>query len=152
MMSSNNKGFAASLAMGAIFIVLGILEIAAGWIKEDWMNWLSAGGNFVLGLVLMVIGAVFLFAARGFRSGRDGDAFLMVGCGLALFIGLVALLTLAANASEAYLLGNEDFAEWSPVDDFSPTIVMMVPALALLYRQLKAFWAAPEAKAAEVKQ
>lgn len=138
-MGKHSKGLAISLALGATFVVLGVLEIIAQWVDDQWLNYLSTNGNLMLGLVLMLAGAVLLAAAKGFREGVDGEAYMIVGCALALFVGLVALLTLAADASEAYLFGNEDFTEWAPLDDFTLAIPMMVPSLIALWYGLKTF-------------
>lgn len=150
-MGSHNNESATSLVLGAVFIVLGVLELAAMWVQGDWPNYLSTN-NLALGLILILTGAVFLAAVKGYRANTDGDAFLIVACMLGLFVGLVALLTLIADAAEAYLLVNEDFAEWSPMDDFTPALPMMVPCLVVLWYELKAFWTArPKTPAAEGK-
>jgi hypothetical protein len=138
-MSSQNKWSMTSLALGAVFLVLGILELAAVFVDEDWLAYLSANGNVMLGLVLLLTSAVFFTAVKAFRNGTDGDAYMIVGCMLGLFVGAVTLLTLLANASEAYLLMNEDFADWVPLDDFTHAILMMAPCLAVLWHELKAF-------------
>jgi hypothetical protein len=147
-MSSDNKWSMTSLALGTVFLALGVLELAAVFVDEDWLAYLSANGNIMLGLVLLLTGAIFFAAVKGFRSSTDGDAYLIVGCMLGLFVGAVTLLTLLANASEAYLLMNEDFADWAPLDDFTPAILMMVPCLAVLWNELKAFRAVKPLSAA----
>lgn len=130
----------ASLAMGAAFMALGLLEIAAAWVHEGWIDLLASNGNLIMGLVLVLTGAMFFVAAKGFRNDLDGDAYLIMSCLLGLFVGLVALLTLVADASQTCLLSNEDFAAWVPSDDFTPAILTMVPCAVILWYQLRSFW------------
>ncbi|MDW5563416.1 MAG: hypothetical protein SA339_09340 [Methanomassiliicoccus sp.] len=140
-MNVDNKRSMLSLTMGSGFLALGVLELAAIFAHEGWLTYASANGNVMLGLALLLVGATFFAALKRSRNGADGDAFLIVGCMLGLFIGLVALLTLMADASEAFLLANEEFVGWVPWDDFTPAIPMMVPCLAVLWHELKAFGA-----------
>lgn len=141
MTESNNKSALISAAMGLAFIAMGLLEMAAVVIDPsvEIMLYLSSGGNILLALVLLFTGVVLLNAAMRFRIGTDGEAFLVVGCMLALFVGLVVSLTLAASATEAYLFGSEDFVDWSLADDFTPAIPMMIPSLAVLLSALRSF-------------
>lgn len=142
MSESNNTSVLISAVMGLAFIAMGLLEMAAVVIDPvgvEIMRYLSSGGNILLALVLLFTGVVLLNAASKFRKGTDGEAYLVVGCMLALFVGLVVSLTFAASATEAYLFESEDFVDWSPADDFTPAIPMMIPSLAVLLYALRAF-------------
>lgn len=138
-MTSQRKLTSISLAMGAIFVALGLLEISAVWMANEWLDLLASNGNILMGLVLILTGAIYGAAAKGYGDPLDNEAYAMVACMLGLFVGLVALLTLLADASEAYLLNNEDFVDWVPLDDFTPAIVMVVPCAALLRYHLRSF-------------
>ncbi len=138
-MDSHNRDKGVSLVMGLAFVVLGGLSIVSNYLEGEWVGYISSNGNLMLGLSLMVAGAIFLTGAARYSKGMDGEAYIIVGCMMGMFIGLVSLLTLLADASEAYLLLSEDFVEWTPMDDFTPAIPMMVPCLVILWYKLKAF-------------
>lgn len=142
MSESNNTTVLISAAMGLAFIAMGLLEMASvvfDPVEVEIMLYLSSGGNILLALTLLFTGVVLLNAATKFRKGMDGEAYLMVGCMLALFVGVVVSLTLAADATEAYLFESEELIDWSPADDFTPAIPMMVPSLVGLVYALRSF-------------
>ena len=128
-----------SLVLGLVFFTLGGLSILAYFLGEEWPAYVSSNGNLMLGLALIVVGAIFLTGVMRFRSDMDGEAFLIVGCMVGLSISLVTLLALLADASEAYLLMSEDFVDWVPMDDFTPAMPMMIPCAAILWYKLREF-------------
>jgi hypothetical protein len=97
--SSNRNWIAIAAALGTAFTALEALEIAALG-AENWLtDYVASSGNVMLGLAVLLIGAVFLTGAKAYRDGTDGGAFMMVACALGLFVGTVVLLTLVADAS-----------------------------------------------------
>ncbi|MBI0583711.1 MAG: hypothetical protein ISF22_05730 [Methanomassiliicoccus sp.] len=136
-MSSYNNLTVPCIVFGLIYAALGLAEITSFWISEGWLVVLTTG-NIMMGAVLLLAGAVFLTGAKEVAAGREGEGYLIVGCLLGLFIGLVALLTMGANGAE-HLLGNEDLGGWVPMDDLTLAIVMMFPTGVLLRYGLRAF-------------
>lgn len=77
------------------------------------------------GLVLMVIGIVFLFGGRKYgNSANEGLSFLLVAGILGLFFSMVYSLILFADIAEAELLMNEDWDDWAMVDSIRPGIYL----------------------------
>ena len=134
----------ACAAAGSAFVIAGLLEALSAWYAVEWLDLMTAG-NLKLGLVLVLAGAVLLAGAR--EAVHDREGYLVVGSLLGLFAGAVALLTMGANCAE-HLLGNEDLAGWTAIDDLTLAIAMMVPSALLLRHGLRAHRSAPSPEAA----
>jgi hypothetical protein len=145
-MSPLNKKTASCVIIGSTYAALGLLEVLSPWVADDLLGYLTAG-NIMMGLVLLLTGLVFLAGARESLNGGDGEAYIIVGCMLGLFIGTVALLTMGANGAE-HLLGNEDLADWTALDDLTPAIAMIIPSALLLHHGLRTFREVPASGAA----
>jgi hypothetical protein len=78
--SSNRNWIAIATALGTAFTALEALEIAALG-ADNWLTeYLASSGNLMLGLALVLTGAVFLTGAKAYRDGTDGRAFIIVAC------------------------------------------------------------------------
>ena len=110
------------LAVGALYVFFGILQaIASTGIADIPL----VRGNAVGVLVLAVLGAVFLFGYSELKDGiPEGIASIHVGIMLSLVFGVIYLLVMGADASEAYLIQSEDFKDWTFVDDVRPELYL----------------------------
>jgi len=121
-----------SLITGALYIVFGILQaIAATGLVDIPL----VPGNAMGVLVLVVIGATFLFGYNELNQGiNEGVAYLMVGIVLSLIFGLLYVLVLSADAVSAYVVGSEDFEEWTIIDGIRPELYLAFLSLFAFFR------------------
>lgn len=133
-MSKINKEIIKSVSLCSVLIALGMLEFIAMVFPGEWSIYLTSGGDLLSGLFSIFIGIVFLAGAKESNAGREPMPYLIVGCLLVAFMATVSLLTMGANAVEVYLLGNGDLVGWSPIDDYSPFIVLAVPCIMMVLR------------------
>ena len=86
-------------------------------------------------LVLLILGAVFLSGYRELGEGvEEGVAHIHVGILLSLIFGLLYLLILGADALEAYVIKNEDFADWTLIEGLRPELYLALLSLVGLYK------------------
>ena len=78
--------------------------------------------DIFLGLLLIIIGIVFLSGIRDlFRKRDEGVGHIVVGSMLSLGFGVIYFLIFLAHGA-MFLLGNEEFLAWNPLSDFGPVI------------------------------
>ena len=81
-------------------------------------------------VVLTVFGLVFLSGYHELNDGvEDGVAHVYVGVLISLIFGVLYLLVLGADAMEAWLIGNEDYSDWSLMDGLRPEIYLSLLSL-----------------------
>ncbi|WP_321430735.1 hypothetical protein [uncultured Methanolobus sp.] len=124
-----------SLVCGSIYIILGLLQLAAGTgrvlIGSDFSiplaNVLFVPADLIGSFVLLLIGTVFIYGVLEMRSGMyEGISYAYVGILLALIFALIYLLVCTGNLLETYLLRNEEFAGWTPLSDMRPGIYLAI--------------------------
>jgi len=125
------------LVLGSLYLLAAILQalVLVGVLE------LSLVPPEILGVcVLGVLGAVCLSGYHELREGVDeGVAHIYVGILLSLVFAVLYLLIMGADALEAYVLKNEDFADWTPLDDMRPEIYLALISLAGAYRWRRDF-------------
>ncbi len=123
----NEEKMTFGLAAGALYVFFGILQALA---STGLVDIPLVPGNAIGVLVLVVIGAVFLFGYRELKEGiPEGIAYIHVGIGLSLVFGIIYLLVMGADAISAYLIRSEDFEDWSIIDDVRPELYLALLSL-----------------------
>ncbi|WMW25585.1 hypothetical protein RE474_02355 [Methanolobus sediminis] len=124
-----------SVICGSLYIILGLLQMAAGTGKMVMGNGFSmpladilfVPADIIGSFVLLLIGTVFIYGVMEMRSGTyEGISYAYVGILLALIFALIYLLVCTGNLLETYLLKNEEFAGWTPLSDMRPGIYLAI--------------------------
>jgi hypothetical protein len=134
-MSTNNSqlGFY-SLIVGLVYLVVGCGQIINGFIGFET---LILPGDFFQGAMLAIIGLVFGWGFSAQRKGdNEWDAYLSVGTLLAGIIFALYIFMLLSNGL-GWVLGFEDWLEWSPIEQFQPGLWLFSVAIPGAYFVLK---------------
>ena len=111
-----------TLVTGVLYIFAGILQALVG---AGLFTLPLVPGSIMGAFVLIVIGSVFLSGHRELsRSDPEGQAFIFVGILLSILFGILYLLVMGADTISAYLLGSEDFEDWTVFDDLRPELYL----------------------------
>ena len=118
---------------GILYLIFGITETLSGLVPAitDITALFLIPADIIGGLVLCVVGAVYLFALQRFvTAAGNGSAYLYVAMALSVIFGTVAVLSLAAQGTDLALFG--DGEPWSPVTLLVPMVWLgVMPAAAL---------------------
>lgn len=148
--SGKLAAYAAVLTLLNLFI--GLFEILAGLgmvalpIPPYTEAAVSPAAIFT-GFVLVIIGVVFALGTKGLwnpprtEGAPAGLSFFIVGAMLSAAFGVLDLLIMGAHWIEYAVLASEDFADWTWLGDFNPTIwlfVLALPALVYLNSKIRA--------------
>jgi|GEM_PF-804824 hypothetical protein len=145
-----------SLCIGLASVIFGLLELASGLSLAygvDWSEWGISTAfihpDIFSGIMMAIIGAIFLFGVRQqWRGNQEAASFIVVGTLLsALFFG-VYLAMMGANAIGAslynavpadsvYAESVADWEGWTWLSDMRPGIWMFTFVLPGLYLTLK---------------
>ncbi|MHC1597298.1 MAG: hypothetical protein ACXQT3_03165 [Methermicoccaceae archaeon] len=113
---------------GGLYVAVGLIQLFVGLGYGSW--WTAAlliPADAVGGMILILIGAVFLFGFKELSAGiNEGVAYIYVGVMLALVFTTIHLLIMGADVLEAYVIQSEDFLGWTPLDDMKPVIYLGV--------------------------
>jgi hypothetical protein len=138
---SNGKVVATyALILGAIYFILGILEVVEGFgpffgvTEGPVLGAEHIPADLFGGLATIVIGAVYFGAAPLWKAKYESLSFLLVGVLISTVFGALYLLILGANGFGAYLAGEE--WEWM-ADLLRPEIWLFFLSLPLGYFALK---------------
>ncbi|NLD57949.1 MAG: hypothetical protein GX651_07440 [Methanomicrobiales archaeon] len=130
-MASNVKTLVAAL-FGILYLVFGVTELISALISDiaDLTSPFMIPADLIGGLVLCIVGAIYLSALHRFTTGSgNGPAYLYVAMALSVIFGAVSLLSLAAQGIDLILFGDE---QWSPVTLLVPMMYLaIVPALGI---------------------
>ena len=116
---------------GGLYVMFGALQMLAGLgLRGGWSEALLLGGGAIDGVVMVVVGLVFLQGHRELRSGlHEGVAFVYVGMLLAMFFLIVQLTQISASYIGAWTVGG-DWADYSALDTVSPFLYLSLLPLA----------------------
>lgn len=90
--------------------------------------------DFFGGLVLLVIGFTFIGAISPARSdAQEAVLFTRFAILLSVVFASIYLILMWSNGI-LWLMGNEDFADWSPIDDLVPTIWLALGSIYLYWK------------------
>ena len=119
------------ITIGSLYMLFGIIQFIVGFgISSDLTSDIFIHGDIIGGLILVLIGVVFIFGFRELRKGiSEGVAYIYIGIILGLIFLVIYLLIILANSIEAYLIMSDEFSTWSPVDDLNPGVYMGVITL-----------------------
>ncbi len=123
----NRQKMMFGLIVGVAYLLFAVLQfIAALGIEIPLVP-----GSFVGTLVLAVLGGVFLFGYKELNMGiSEGLAYIHVGIMLSLLFGVIYLLVMLGDLMEAYLIGSEDYEDYTPLDSLRPELYLALLALA----------------------
>jgi hypothetical protein len=123
------------IIVGVLYLVFGFIQFFVGLsIRSELTDSLFIPNDVIGGLILVLIGIVFLFGVKELNEGLDeGVAYIYVGILLALVFMIIYSLIIVANAINTYVLVNEDFSDWTPLDDMRPGIYLgVIPIIGIL--------------------
>ena len=122
------------LVVAILYFLFGIFQIIAGaGFSSDFFEILFISTDIIGGFILILLGSVFIYGVNELNKGiSDGVAYIYVGIFLALIFLVIYLLIMAANAMEAYVILNEDYIGWTPLNDMKPGIYLGIISLIAL--------------------
>jgi hypothetical protein len=144
-----------SLLVGAIYMVFGGLQVGVSLgLPGRWADVLLLGGGFPDGLVLVLVGAVFLKGERELSQGlREGVAFVYMGIALALFFAFLEVAEIGASLMGSALIGGGDYAGYDAWSTMNPALTLSPIPIAGLWAWRKGFSLLPRGvPPAEVKE
>ncbi len=133
--------------MAIYCIILGIINIGIGIFQIFYEISIWMGINFEFpffispdlfsGICLVIIGTIFTMGIKPLLNKEDrGVAFLIGGILIALMIGAIYLMIMGSDWI-MFLIGNEDFESWSPLDDFVPALwasIFSIPGVSIAWK------------------
>ncbi len=135
-MKAHSKMLLAFL-LGCSYIIAGTIQSSTGIIRILSGKPITSGLPHIItealyiphdilsGLILILLGTVFIYGFMELCQGiEEGIAYVYVGTLLAMIFAGIYLLVTTGNILEAYLLKNEDFIGWTPLDDLRPEIYL----------------------------
>jgi len=119
------------ITAGVLYILFGLAQFIMGFgFSSDITSSIFIHGDIIGGLILVLIGVVFIFGFREMLRGiSEGVAYIYIGIILGLIFLLIYLLIIIANAAEVYLIMSDEFSNWSPVNDLNPGIYLGILSL-----------------------
>lgn len=123
-----------SFVVGGLYLLFGALQLVAGLGMDDgWSRALLLGGGAMDGMVMLIIGLVFIQGHRELRAGlHEGVAFVYVGIMMAAFFLLVQASQISASYLGSWTVGG-DWEGYSAADTVSPFLYLSpLPLLGLL--------------------
>ncbi|AKB52527.1 hypothetical protein MSBRW_3274 [Methanosarcina barkeri str. Wiesmoor] len=127
-MENKNKNLTYfTLLWGVMYMILGLLQALKGakLLPDDFLSVNLLPPELAGGLVLALVGAVYLYGTLEFSKGSfEGRAYAYVGIVLSILFGIIYFLTFAADLSNAWVLFAEGFEQWTPLVDFKPALYL----------------------------
>ena len=123
-----------TLLWGIIYLVIGSLQVlkGSGLLPENFISANLLPPEIADGLVLVVLGAVYLYGTIEFSRGSfEGKAYAYVGIVLSLLFGALYLLTFIADIINARVLFAEGFEEWTLLSGIKPALYLGLISLAV---------------------
>lgn len=117
-----------SIVLGLAYLAIGIIEIAS--IFTQYGVFLIPA-DIIGGFASITIGLTYLFGIRGLLRGNKQDlGFPLVASILAALYFSIYSLILLADATECYILKNEEYSGWTPMH--SLRIEILIGAIAIM--------------------
>jgi hypothetical protein len=127
-MENKNKNLTYfTLLWGVMYVILGLLQALKGakLLPDDFLSVNLLPPELAGGLVLALVGAVYLYGTLEFSKGSfEGRAYAYVGIVLSILFGIIYFLTFAADLINAWVLFAEGFEQWTPLADFKPALYL----------------------------
>jgi hypothetical protein len=123
-----------AFVQGALYVLFGALQVVAGLgMGGGWSEALLLGGGAIDGVIMVIIGLVFIQGHRELLAGlHEGVAFVYVGILLALFFLVVQITQITASYMGAWTVGGE-WEGYSARDSISPFLYLALPSLGALW-------------------
>lgn len=122
--------------IGLVYVIVGCALIANAYIGFESI---FIPGDMFQGVMIAIVGAVFL---KGIIDKNRGDsewrANLSVGTLLAGILFALFLFMMISNGL-GWALGFEDWAEWTPIDQFQPSLWLFIIVLPGAYLVSKTY-------------
>jgi hypothetical protein len=120
------KAWPFSLAIGLTYLIGGLFWFLT---SLGFPIAFPSSPDAMSALMLMIVSSLFLYGIKPLREGnREGFAFLVVGIILAGILFLLQLLIMGTNFL-GWILGFEDWLDWTVVSDITPTIWLFLVAV-----------------------
>ncbi|WP_440945039.1 hypothetical protein ACSAZL_12850 [Methanosarcina sp. T3] len=134
-MENKNKTLTYFTLLGGItYLVTGGLQVlkGAGFLPENFITANLLPPELAGGLVLVVIGAVYLYGTVELSKGSlEGRAYAYVGIVLSMLFGALYSLNFIADLINAWVLFAEGFEEWTPLVDLKPALYLGLISLVI---------------------
>lgn len=123
-----------SLLWGIIYLAIGSLQVLKGvrLLPDNFISSSLLPPEIAGGLVLAVVGAVYLYGTLEFSKGSSaGKAYAYIGITLSMLFGALYFLTFTADLINAWALFSDGFEQWTPLDGFKPALYLGLLSLAI---------------------
>ena len=128
MENKNDKNLTCfTLLWGTLYLAAGLFQVmkGAGFLPYNFISANMLPSEIAGGLVLVVIGAVYLYGTFEFSKGSfEGRAYAYVGVILSLLFGVLYFLTFVADLINARVLLADGFEQWTPLSGFKPALYL----------------------------
>ncbi len=125
----NKNALVLALVLGVAYLAAGVLQIG---VSLGFLPYVVGMTDFLGGLLLVVVASVFLTGVKPIRSGkREGVSFVVVGILIAGLICVVQLVIIGTGTL-GWILGFEDWSDWTVQQHLTPSIWLFVITLAVL--------------------
>jgi hypothetical protein len=119
-----------TLLIGVSYVIMGLALFANTFVGFESI---FIPADMFQGAMLAIVGAVFVkgFVDKG-RGDADWKAFFTVGSLLAGILFALYLFMMLANGL-GFVLGFEDWLEWTPIEQFQPGLWLFIIVLPAAY-------------------
>jgi len=118
--------FIASLVIGLLYLVVGIISLISG---IGIIQSLPFFGDFINAFMIIIVGIVYLTGAKPLMKGdREAFAFAIVGSALAAVLFILQAIVIGTNFL-GWILQLNDWIDWNPINDIVPSLWLFVIVL-----------------------
>ncbi|MHA1480972.1 MAG: hypothetical protein ACTSQZ_06080 [Candidatus Thorarchaeota archaeon] len=126
MDSKGTWPFIASLVIGLLYLVVGIISLISG---IGIIQSLPFFGDFINAFMIIIVGIVYLTGAKPLMKGdREAFAFAIVGSALAAVLFILQAIVIGTNFL-GWILQLNDWIDWNPINDIVPSLWLFVIVL-----------------------
>jgi len=121
-----------SAFIGLLYFYFGLIQ----WLifLKVLKNNLHFSADLMSGFTLLVIGGIYVSGVKRLLDGEiKGLSYPLVATILSLGVALLFLLILVANSIEYYVIGNEDYAGWTIIQDIRPELFLAPLSMPIIY-------------------
>jgi hypothetical protein len=111
---------------GAVFVLFSVLHfLVTAFDPSGHMGYLNVPPDPIIGGVMSMASILLILAGyRTIRAIEDGRSYAIVGCFMVILVSMVDLLVLLSNAVGSIIIGVEDLADWTVIDDLVPGLYL----------------------------
>jgi len=120
--------------VGSVFSTFAIFHFMSSAIDlPGFLSHLNIPPDPIIGMVMLIASILFFLGAyRTMVDLEDGRAYSIVGWFMGALVSTVSLLVMFSNAVRSLLIGTEELANWSMLDDLVPGLYLGVMVLLVI--------------------